>query len=130
MIEATYNSTDQFLAVMYTGEITADDVIGHGWSLARDTSLPRHLNILTDVRYANYFFGNDDLQRIRQALQENLKVFKSLRNAFIHNKPRETAYSQIVQSLEQNQTYKHKVFSTRERALYWLLNQRDVQSNK
>ena len=124
MIKATYNSTDQYLDVIYSGEITADEIIEHGRSLVRNSSLPLHLNILTDARYADYSFGNYDLKRIRNALQENLKAFKSLRNAFVHNKPKETAYSQIVQSSDQNHSYQHKVFSTRERALQWLLNQR------
>lgn len=120
MIEYKFNQKIQVLEVSYKGEITLSDLITYGENIKNDKSLPRDIKILTDATSANYQISPTDVEEMLKLLKEQVKPYKSVKSAVFHNKPHETAISYLVDNGKSIPNYKHKAFSSREAALYWL----------
>ncbi len=121
MITSRYNSEIGVLEVRYKGKLGYTELKGFGDSLMTNLSIPRELKILTDVRDGEYDLRENELQLVLNALQLQMSSFKFIKAAFIHTRPKETAISLISEERNTIPNYYHRVFSTRQAALTWLL---------
>lgn len=113
---------DGFLDVLYEGKLTIQEIINHGTAIANNSELPGKLRILTDGRKASYQFMPDDMeQKMIGMLKMHLNHFEIIKNAFIYTTPIETAMSFILEEQIPAERYLHRIFSSRQAALNWLL---------
>jgi len=122
MIQYHFNRDLQILEVTYEGEISADDIIKHSLYIANNKELPRTLNILTDSTKARHTFSLSIIKELLQYVEKSLQNYDYIKDAFIHSKPVETAYSHIFEKEKKHINYSHRIFSTRKAALNWLNN--------
>ena len=121
MIRFKYNQELEMLEVTYSGNITLQELIGFGEQVYSDSSLPRNLKILTDVTNANYEISPDEFSELKRNLERHISAFDSVKAAYVHSKPKETAYSYIISQENSIPNYKRGVFSTIPAARNWLL---------
>lgn len=127
MITRKFNKELGILEVCYTGKLSYKELKNFGDSLTIDKSIPRELKILTDVREGEYSFTEKEVPKVIIALNEQIKAFKYIKAAFIQTKPRETAISLITEEKNTIPNYFHRVFSTHDAALGWLMGN-NIQS--
>ena len=120
MIQFSFNSDEGFLEVIYEGVIHADDIISVSTYISESKDLPRDLRILTDARMATYDFSPQTVERLAELLENSIRKYDCIKDAFIHKNPRETAYSMLLELENRYDTYSHKVFTNREAAVFWL----------
>jgi hypothetical protein len=121
MIEYYLNSETQILEVTYKDDICIKDLLEYGEMIKKNRTYPRNLKILTDATFAKYILEPTDVNLMLKALKEQIQPYESVKSAVFHNKPRETAISHLVNLWGPIPNYQHKVFSTKEAALLWLL---------
>jgi len=121
MIRHLFNNELQILEVTYQGQINAEDILKFSSFISTNKELPRKLKILTDATDAHYNFSHSTADELISYLKQNLKNYHSIMDAFIHSKPKETAYSQLLEIEKNYDNYAHKVFATKEAALHWLM---------
>lgn len=124
MITFHFNKTLDILEVTYSGKIEFSDLIEFGNKMYSNKTLPRKLKILTDVTKAEYILKHSEFKDLVSALRKHISVYKSVHAAYIQNKPKETAYSMILELEANIPNYHHAVFSAPEAAIDWLLNQK------
>lgn len=122
MISYHFNKEMQILEVNYIGNVTFEDLMEYGEMMRNNKSFPRELKIITDASSASYQLEPEDIAKLLKALREQVKPFNTVKNAVLHQKPKETAMSFLVENDGPIPNYKHNVFSTREAALAWLFN--------
>jgi hypothetical protein len=120
MIKYTFNEDLQILEVKYEGDIKTEDIINHGQFISKNNTLPRKLKILTDSRNVNYNISPDAIPELTKELKQNLTKYEFIMDAFLHSKPKETAYSILLEVEQKYNNYSHKVFTTKEAAIDWL----------
>jgi len=120
MIEYKFNHELQILEVSYQGFISSEDILTFYYYVSNNAEFPRNLKILTDARKATYDFNINKATRLISSLKESLKSYESVMYAFIHSKPKETAYSKFLEIEKAHKKYLHKIFATKENALEWL----------
>ena len=118
-----YNFELQILEVTYDGVISIEDLMEFGNKIMKDKTLPLNLKVLTDATKAVYNFTEDDLTEIAIAFKKNTSHFKSFRGAFIYEEPLGLAYSILFEKKQEVDNYQHKVFSTKQAALKWLIEE-------
>lgn len=121
MISMSFNEELEILEVVYQGDITLDDILEYGKKYRDMKYLPRKLNMITDATEANYLFGVSEIPILAKALRDNTKYFESIKSAMIQTRPIETAKSVVMNQENISPNYRHKVFSTRDSAIEWLL---------
>jgi len=121
MIKIEFNAELDILEVSFKGDIRLNDMLEYGEMIKKNVTLPRNLKILTDATKANYQFSPTEIREMMKALKEQIKPYLSVKTAVIQNKPVETALSMLVDDTDRIIGYDHKVFSSREAALNWLL---------
>ncbi len=109
------------LEVRYLGKLGCKELTEFGESLSRNKMIPRELKILTDVREGEYDFSERELPVVLDALKIQLKAFTFIKAAFVQTRPKETAMSMITEQRNTIPNYYHKVFSTPDAAMKWLL---------
>jgi len=122
MIKYNFNEELNVLEVFYTDDIYLQDLIEYGEMLQHSETLPRDLKILTDATNANYKLIPAEVKILTEAMKNQIRSYNSVKTAYFHQKPYETAMSYIVKNESFKNDYQHNVFSTREAALHWLLN--------
>jgi hypothetical protein len=122
MIRSRFNRKLNVLEVKYSGKLRADELKAFGDSLCLNRRIPRELKILTDVREGEYDFTERELPGVIESLRRQLKAFKYIKAAFIQTRPHETAISMITERRTNIPNYFHRVFSTPEAAMIWLLD--------
>ena len=120
MIKYTFNEDLQILDVKYEGAINTEDILNHVRFISENNTLPRKLKILTDARNVNYNISPGSIPELTKALKQNLTRYEFIMDAFLHSKPKETAYSLLLEVEQKYNNYSHKVFTTKEAALEWL----------
>lgn len=124
MITFQFNNNLDILEVTYSGRIQFSDLIEYGNKVYSDQSLPRKLKTLTDVNQAEYRLEPSEFKQLIIELKKHVSAYDSFHAAFIQNKPRETAYSMILELEAKIPNYHHAIFATRQAAINWLLNQK------
>ena len=121
MIECKFNDQMGILEVKYSGKVDVSQMFEYGESIAKNSSYPRKLKIITDVTEAEYDITKEDLRRVKEGLKIHTMSYEYLKVAFIHAKPKETAYSLLLEEDLPMDKYIHRIFYTKEAALDWLL---------
>lgn len=120
MITYEFNDQLQILEVFYSGEITFNQLQSFGNHIHVTHELPRVLKMLTDVTQAEYNLKTVEIEQLVVDLEKHVSSYTSLYAAFIQNKPKETAYSILLEKKARIPGYHHAVFSEKETALRWL----------
>ncbi len=120
MIEHQFNEDLQILEVTYQDEVDFCDIIDFYNYISENKELPRNLKVLTDARKATYVFNFKKAAQVITTLKKSLQKYESLTYAFIHSKPKETAYSQLLAADKVHKNHFHRIFASREKALEWL----------
>ncbi|MDA3928809.1 MAG: hypothetical protein PF541_07595 [Prolixibacteraceae bacterium] len=123
MIDVIYSVGTKILNVVYTGEVKLEDVIDYIEATEKNAIYPRVLKILSVATNAFFVFEPEDLQAIVDANNKSLKNYNQIIDAIVIASPNETALSILYKELALNPNYKFKIFSSRDSARYWLLNQ-------
>lgn len=122
MITFKYDQEQGILEVKYSGQITIEELNNYGEQIYKDKSLPRRLKILTDVSDGYYNINPSEFPELNKNLEIHLSVYEHIKAAFVHSKPRETAYALIISQENSIANYERKVFSTMSAARRWLLS--------
>lgn len=120
MINWQFNKEIDILEVHYEEIITLTEINEFVSKISMDKKLPRNLKILTDATKAKYNIQSHEIDELKQTLRKQLNSYEYIKAAFIHNNPKETALSILLQKSLQNINYYHKVFSTYSAAIKWL----------
>lgn len=120
MIQYSFNSEEGFLEVIYDGIIYPEDIISVSTYISESKTLPGDLRILTDARKATYDFSLETAEKLIELLEKSIRRYDRIMDAFIHENPRETAYSMLLEMENRYDNYSHKVFTNREAAVFWL----------
>ncbi len=120
MIKYYLEKKSEILEVEYEGIIVAEDIVKHTDYLLTNPNLPNQLKILTDARQAQYKISIEELNGLLKLIKKSLHKFSSIRDAFIHKNPKETAFSVLIEQKAIHKNYSHKVFVTKEAAMDWL----------
>jgi hypothetical protein len=121
VIKIFFNNEFLILEVEFIGEIHFTDLFEYGEMIRQDKDLPRDLKILTDATHAIYKLSPEEIALMLYDLKKQIKPYHSVKTAVIQDKPFETAISMLVDVDLNIPDYMHKVFSTREAAMDWLL---------
>ena len=82
--------------------------------------LPNELCLLYDLRYAVLDSSPEEINMVSQAAEAATQKYKSVKTAFVVNKPKETAYSTLFSQISKSKKTQRQIFSTKSTALKWL----------
>ena len=122
MIKYHFNDDLQILEVIYKGDIKSEDPFKLTKYIRDDNKLPRKLKVLIDASNGNYNFDPASVGEFIKDINLTLKKYEFIKEAFIHSKPKETAYSILFASGQIESNYYHNIFSTKEAAFQWLID--------
>jgi hypothetical protein len=122
MVNYHFNDTDNILYVEVGGTITLQSMLDAIDKFTTDESLPDILNILEDSRNVNVKFSDDDLDKIRKKLIDQISRFQYVKHAVVHADPINTAIATIAENTFQLNNYYLKVFSSLKSAREWLIS--------
>ena len=121
MISSQFNTELQILEVYYEGNIKLNDLIDFWNEVHNNKSQPRNLHLLIDATRAQYELDADEFSELVKAMAQHVSAYELIKAAFIQSKPKETAYSMLLDQRVTVPNYHHAIFYTREAALEWLL---------
>jgi hypothetical protein len=122
MINYAFNNELNILETHFKNDIYLSDVIDYIIAITESTHFPKTLKILTYAETATFKFTVNDLQSINNKKNDGLVNYDFVMNAIIIDGPETAAISVLYEALSENNKYQFKVFSTKEYALNWLLN--------
>lgn len=128
MITADYNEHDDILCTHFEGVILIEDVVDYIKTINQNFTYPRKLKILTDALKAQLNFTEDDLIKIKNELDDTVKVYDWVFDAIIVTRPYETALSMLHSYISNNGKYEFKTFSTEETAFRWLMEMQQIKN--
>ncbi len=120
MITHQFNTEQQILEVVYQDVVSADEIMAFMAFLSGDNAFPRELKILVDARGVNYNFNLGNIDKLMESTVQCVKYYTTFKVALIHSKPKETAFSHLLEIEKTPANHVHKVFFTKEAALEWL----------
>jgi len=121
MITNEYDKEKETLFTKFIGTITLKDLLDDINYVCHDVELPRKLKIITDAREATFDFDIEAIPDLIEALRGQVSKYKSVKEAIIHNKPKDTALSMIYKfKLDEFDNFEYRVFSTYGACLAWL----------
>jgi hypothetical protein len=128
MITDVLDKQTGILMVTLDGNIILDDLLSWLSSITPARIGLRTVKFLGDAFNANYCFSRTDLNTIRIAGETLCCQFEVIKCALLHNKPRETAYSTLIANAMISANYTHQIFSEKDHAIKWLLEDSKVFS--
>ena len=121
MIIEKLNDNGFILDVKTNPKVSIDDMLG-GLEYLNNMELPRELRILEDATDAIVSFGINDIELLMKKMYNIAKKYTFIRHAVIHNSPKNTAFTMLMQQNKIASNYSLEVFSTKKSALKWLNN--------
>ena len=123
MISYYFNQSNNYLETKIEGPTNLTEIVELAKNTLGSKSYPRELKVLDDERNAEYLFTTEDLNKIWDAVLENIDNFTSIKHALLADSPKETAITYLFsQMASKNKKYKLNVFSTPAKAIDWLLH--------
>lgn len=111
--------------VKFSGIITVEDIEAYLLKFGTLSDLPEDFLSLYDLRDAEMNLDKDDILSISELTEKVTASYKTVRTAFLVNKPVITAYTYLFTTeLAPDKTIR-EVFSTEEAALTWLAGKND-----
>lgn len=126
MIFTNFIEEINLLEVKYEGIISVEELIEYINETRSNESYPRDLRIITDARNVKMDFNPNDLNKIVEANTKSLKKYNSITDAFVIDKPKETALSLLFQELSKNKKYKFNIFFNLDNAINWIFQTKDI----
>lgn len=121
MITFHFNSEINILEVSYQGKISMEELFEYGRKIRNNKTYPRDLKIFTDATKADYAIKEKDIHTLLRSIEKDVNDYYKVKSAMLHSSPKETAISMILEFEEKIPKYSHRIFSTREAALQWLI---------
>ena len=120
----TYSLEDSgIFYVRFSDSVSAEDIKKYLSDFAKINDLPLDFLSLYDLRDANLTIVAEDVASISNLANKIVSSFRTVRTAFLVNKPDITAYSILFKN-SASKGIAREVFSTREAAINWLTNMR------
>jgi len=120
MIKESYNSGENIITVVLSGDISIDEFLNWELEIVKNKYSFKKVRILLDVTHGRYLFSVKDIARIKSNIIENAEKFHSVFIAAVHVSPYGAAFSHLfTQSVQVNKFY-HKTFSEVGETLNWL----------
>ena len=96
------------------------DIIDFMKEVNSNKQLPRSLNVIIDVRDADFVFEPIKIQHIVKANFRMNRSFKKIKNAILTNNPDDATLTLFHQYAKGSQNYHVKLFKDRDQAQQWL----------
>ena len=116
----TYSYKNGIFEVKLSGKIDFEEIINYLKDFTEIENLPSDLQLLYDLENVEFGFTMAEIKMISHAAELSTKNYKSVKTAFIVNKPKVTAYSSLFSESVLDKRTTRKIFSSREAALKWL----------
>ncbi len=121
MITKTFNSLTNILEVTYSGDVDIRQILDYQREILFDSVLPRTLLVLTDSTKCSLVLSADEIKMIIDELEELMKKYTIIRNAFLSNSPQPTALSTLYKMhITPGLKYYFEIFSTKAAAIDFL----------
>ena len=120
MITYSFNDVNIF-CIKFFGDITFEEIENFLSKFKTLSNLPQNLILLYDFSEANLSIKPDDVKVISTLADEATINYKSVKTAFLVDKPLETAFSVLFSQIKNNKKKARKVFITESAAVHWLL---------
>ena len=119
MINYSLSETGIF-HVTFSGNVSVEDIKKYLQEFEKLSNLPQNLLALYDLRGANLKLTHNDLIFLSELTSKVTASYKTVRTAFLVDKPDQTTYSIIFTEQLVLEKTARKVFSTESAALNWL----------
>ena len=120
MITYSFNDVNIF-CIKFFGDITFEEIENFLSKFKTLSNLPQNLILLYDFSEANLSIKPDDVKVISTLADEATINYKSVKTAFLVDKPLETAFSVLFSQIKNNKKKARKVFITESAAVQWLI---------
>jgi len=118
-IEFDFNSFDSILDVGLPANLKITDVQDYYKTIKNSDQYPQDLKILIDAEYTEFMFIPHDLDKIKEAVENTLESYASIKEALVTSKPVSTAIAMLFGEIEIN-NYEFQAFYTQSAARKWL----------
>jgi hypothetical protein len=122
MISYKLNKEKDILETVFTGMISPEEIFDLMLQINSNEGLPRVLNVIIDVRDADFIFEPTAIQNIVKANFRMNRSFKRIRNALLAKNPDDTTLTLFHQYVRDSQNYLVRIFNDRDLAEKWLLS--------
>jgi len=106
--------------VNFSETVSLEDVKTYLLEFEKLDNLPKNLLSLYDLRGANMHLKAEDIFCISNLTEKVTTSYKSIKTAFLVNKPKLTAYSFLFSVDHNSEITTRQVFSTEKAAFKWL----------
>ena len=114
-IKFDYNSFDSILNVKLPASLRITDVLDYYGTLKNSDHYPRDLKIIIDAEYTEFMFIPHDLDKIKEAVENTLESYTTIKEALVTSKPVSTAIAMLFGEFEIN-NYEFRSFYTQSAA--------------
>jgi len=118
-IEFDFSSLDSILEVKMPANLKISDVLDYYKTIKKSDEYPQDLKVLIDAEYTVFMFIPHDLDEIKEAVEDTLESYTSIKEALVTSKPVSTAMAMLFGEIEIN-NYEFRAFYTQSAARKWL----------
>jgi len=118
-MEFDFNSFDSILVVKMPANLKISDVLDYYKTIKKSDQYPQDLKILIDAEYTEFMFIPHDLDEIKEAVEDTLESYTTIKEALVTSKPVSTAIAMLFGEIEIN-NYEFRAFYTQSAARKWL----------
>ena len=119
--EINVEMQDGYLEVSLKGNIEFADYVGLMQSVGANKDLPKKIRVLGIDNGININFSPSDTLKLSEVREQTVQRFDDVRHAYVVDDPNNTALAVLTSSEMQSQHYQVKIFSSKAKALDWLL---------
>lgn len=114
-----FNSFDLILDVKLPENLKITEVQDYYKTIKNSDLYPKDLKILIDAEYTEFMFIPHELDKIKEAVENTLESYSSIKEAMFTSKPVSTAIAMLFGEIEIN-NYEFQAVYTRSAARKWL----------
>jgi len=118
-MEFDFSSFDSILDVKMPANLKISDVLDYYKTIKKSDQYPQDLKILIDAEYTEFMFIPHDLDEIKEAVEDTLESYTTIKEALVTSKPVSTAIAMLFGEIEIN-NYEFRAFYTQSAARKWL----------
>lgn len=122
MIKYQLNTTTGIIHVEFTNSVSFEELLDHVSLQEERKHFPKKLKILSNATNAKLSISTVQLKIIVEKMAETLEKYDKIYDAFVVEKPLETALSVMYMELAKLNKYEFKVFSGLDAAKHWLIH--------
>ncbi len=122
MITYKFDNVKQLLETVFSGMIEPADILNYMDDVNNNKDLPKNLNVIIDVRTADFDFEPIAIQNIVRANFRMNKAFHMIKNAIFANNADDPTLTMFYHYTLGSDNYRVNIFSDRAKAEKWLKN--------